>query len=122
MKILIIGFGGFIGAILRFLVSKFVNTVLPFNIPLGTLFVNVLGSFFLGYIYTLSVEKLAVTENFRIFIAIGLLGAFTTFSTFSLESVNLLEDGLYGMFFLNIFSNVVLSIFFAVVGIYFGRL
>lgn len=122
MKILIIGFGGFIGAILRFLVSKFVNTVLPFNIPLGTLFVNVLGSFFLGYIYTLSVEKLAVTENFRIFISIGLLGAFTTFSTFSLESVNLLEDGVYGMFFLNIFSNVVLSIFFAVVGIYFGRL
>lgn len=122
MKILIIGFGGFIGAVLRFLVSKFVNTVLPFNIPLGTLFVNVVGSFVLGYVYTLSIEKLAVTENFRIFIGIGLLGAFTTFSTFSLESVNLLEDGLYGMFFLNVFSNVVLSIFFAVVGIYFGRL
>lgn len=122
MKILIIGFGGFIGAVLRFLVSKFVNTVLPFNIPLGTLFVNVVGSFVLGYVYTLSIEKLAVTENFRIFIGIGLLGAFTTFSTFSLESVNLLEDGFYGMFFLNVFSNVVLSIFFAVVGIYFARL
>ena len=122
MKILIIGFGGFIGAVFRFLVSRFVNTLLPFNIPLGTLFVNVLGSFALGYIYTLSVEKLAITENFRIFMGIGLLGAFTTFSTFSLESVSLLEDGLYGMFFLNIFFNVVLSIFFAVLGIYLARL
>lgn len=122
MKIIIVGLGGFIGAILRFLVSKFINTVLPSNIPLGTLCVNVAGSLVLGYIYTLAVERLAVTENFRIFIGIGLLGAFTTFSTFSLESVNLLEDGMYGMFFLNIFSNVFLSILFALLGIYIARL
>lgn len=122
MKILIIGLGGFLGAILRYLSSKYTNLLLSSSLPYGTLLVNVIGSFALGYLYTLSVEKLAITENFRMFVGVGFLGAFTTFSTFSVETLSLFEDGMLAMAFVNIFLNVFLSLMFAYFGIIFARL
>jgi CrcB protein len=126
MKLTIIGRGGFFGAILRYLSSKYINlfffSIKPSNVPWGTLFVNVVGSFILGYFYTLSIERLAVSENFRMFLGVGFLGAFTTFSTFSLETLNLFEEGLYTVCLLNVLLNVVLSIFFAYLGIVLARI
>ncbi|ADD68598.1 CrcB protein [Denitrovibrio acetiphilus DSM 12809] len=122
MKILLIGVGGFLGAISRYYVSKGSMLLLGNRIPYGTLVVNVAGSFLLGLIFTLSVEKLAVSENLRFLIAVGFLGAFTTFSTFSVESLYLFEDGAYASAFIYIFGNVILSLTAAFVGIYIARL
>ncbi|XOB64911.1 fluoride efflux transporter CrcB [Deferribacteres bacterium DY0037] len=122
MKILLIGVGGFLGAISRYYVSKGSMLLLGNRIPYGTLVVNVAGSFLLGLIFTLSVEKLAVSENLRFLIAVGFLGAFTTFSTFSVESLYLFEDGAYASAFIYIFGNVILSLTAAFAGIYIARL
>jgi len=122
MKIFIIGFGGFFGAILRYLSSKYANLLLSSTFPYGTLLVNVIGSFALGYLYTLSVEKLAITENFRMFVGVGFLGAFTTFSTFSVETLNLFEEGMLLLSFVNVLLNVCISLIFAYFGIILARL
>lgn len=122
MKILYIGCGGFLGAISRYFVSKYVNLIFGDRLPLGTVVVNVTGSFLLGFLYVLSIEKLAISDAARLFIGVGFIGAYTTFSTFSLEFVNLLSDGSYlnaGFYWL---LNVVLSIVSAFLGIYFARL
>lgn len=122
MKILLIGCGGFFGALARFYVSKGTMMLFGNRIPYGTLAVNVIGSFLLGLIFTLSVEKLAISENVRFFAAVGFLGAFTTFSTFSVESLYLLEDSAYLSAFIYIMGNLILSLSAAFAGIYLARL
>jgi CrcB protein len=121
MKIFVIGMGGFLGAILRYFSSKYTNLLFSSSFPYGTLVVNVVGSFTLGYLYTLSVEKLAITENFRMFVGVGFLGAFTTFSTFSVETLNLFEDGMLLLALANVFLNVFFCLVFAYFGIILAR-
>ncbi|PLX66101.1 MAG: fluoride efflux transporter CrcB [Denitrovibrio sp.] len=122
MKILLIGMGGFLGAVSRYYVSKGSAVLLGNKIPYGTLMVNIIGSFLLGLIFTLSVEKLAISENMRFFIAVGFLGAFTTFSTFSVESLYLIEDGAYTSAIIYIMGNLVLSLSAAFIGILIARM
>ncbi len=102
-KLLLIGLGGFIGAPLRYIVSSRVPKVR--NIPAGTLTVNLLGSIVLSLL-TFSSEP----ESMVYFVNIGVLGSFTTFSTFAYETFKLLEEGQNLSFFLNIFLNVILCI------------
>jgi len=80
--IIIVGLGGFIGAILRYLVSGWIQNGFT-SFPTGTLSVNVIGSFFLSVILYLSENKGLFSEETRVFLTIGILGAFTTMSTFS---------------------------------------
>jgi len=122
MKILLIGVGGFLGAIGRFYVSKGTMALIGSKIPYGTLAVNVIGSFLLGLVFVLSVEKLVISDNMRMLIAVGFLGAFTTFSTFSVETLYLIEDGAYASAFIYIASNLVLSLVAAFLGMWLGRL
>ncbi len=122
MKFLVIGFGGFFGAILRYSVSKGATVYFGNLLPYGTLIVNGLGSFLLAFLYTYSVEKSVISENMRFFIGVGFMGAFTTFSTFSVETVNLFEDGAYVLSALNIFLNVSISIAAAFIGIFLAKL
>lgn len=122
MKILYIGVGGFLGAISRYFTSKYVNAFFGDKLPLGTVFVNITGSFVLGFLYVLSIEKLSISDDMRLFIGVGFLGAYTTFSTFSVEFVNLLSDGSYFSAGLYWILNVIFSIVFAIVGIYLARL
>jgi CrcB protein len=122
MKILLIGVGGFLGAVSRFYVSKGTMMLFGNKIPYGTLAVNVIGSFILGLVFTLSVEKLVISENMRFLIAVGFLGAFTTFSTFSVETLYLIEDGAYLPAFMYVAGNVVLSLSAAFLGIGLARL
>ena len=122
MKFLVIGFGGFFGAILRYSVSKGATVYLGNLLPYGTLIVNGLGSFLLAFLYTYSVEKSVISENMRFFIGIGFMGAFTTFSTFSVETVNLFEDGAYMLSALNVFLNVSISIAAAFTGMFLAKL
>jgi fluoride exporter len=110
MNILIIGLGGFIGAILRYSISGWVHKVVSSTFPYGTLAVNILGSFILGFFLILAEERFSFSPLWRSFIAIGMMGALTTFSTFSYETFMMLQDNLYGQALLNIGVNVVVTL------------
>lgn len=112
MNMLLIAIGGAIGATLRFLVSSNIYS------PYGTLVVNVVGSFLVGFLYILVLEHHA---GLRSFLMIGMLGAFTTFSTFSLETLNLLLANEHTKAFLNIFLNIILCLFAAWLGIQLAK-
>ncbi len=109
LQIIYIGVGGFIGAVSRFLVSRYMNNLLP-NFPLGTLTVNIIGSFILGFIvYSVSLGR-SISPEMRDFITIGILGGFTTMSSFAYESFRLMELGEILLFSLNLAMNLVLCI------------
>jgi fluoride exporter len=116
MQILLIGIGGFMGAVSRFLVQKFVNNYMA-TFPLGTLTVNVLGSFLLGILlYGITYDR-ELTINLRDFAAIGFLGSFTTMSAFSHETMVLFDTGNI----LEAVLNVGLNIFLCLLAVYAGR-
>jgi len=92
MILFMVAVGGALGAVARYGLSGWVQGFLPTSFPLGTMVVNVLGSFLLGLSFYF-LESLALTAEVRSLITIGFLGAFTTFSTFSYEAVVLLEGG-----------------------------
>ncbi len=104
--LLAVGVGGFIGATLRFLISGWVKKLSPTLFPVGTLSVNVLGSFIIGFA-VLYFENV-VAPHQKALIITGLLGALTTFSTFSLETVTMLQGGLWGRALSNIALNAAL--------------
>ncbi|NMC59200.1 MAG: fluoride efflux transporter CrcB [Candidatus Methanofastidiosa archaeon] len=113
--LLLIGLGGFLGAILRYLVSGWVQNGF-FSFPAGTLSVNVIGSFFLSTILYLSENKGFFSEETRVFLTIGVLGAFTTMSTFSYESFKLLEGKETLYLSINIISTILLTLFAVFLG------
>jgi len=109
-KLLLIAFGGAAGALCRHWLMNAVNTWHHVLFPYGTLAVNVIGSLFIGIMYVLIVEKLSLHADWRNITIIGFLGAFTTFSTFSLEAVTLLENGQIMTALVYVLSSVVLCI------------
>ncbi len=106
--LLAIGTGGFVGAVLRYLVSGWVQKLSPSLFPVGTLSVNVIGSFIIGFA-VLYFENV-VAPHQKALVITGLLGALTTFSTFSLETVTMLQSGLWGRAAANITLNAALCI------------
>jgi len=121
MNILAIAIGGATGAVLRLWVSHGTHALLGRDYPYGTLTVNVIGSFLMGVLYLLLTERLELGPAWRSLILVGLLGAFTTFSTFSLETLHLLDNGDVVKAFINVISNVVLCIAAVWLGVYIGR-
>ncbi len=113
--LLYIGFGGFFGAISRFLIAGFVQKQFDTLFPIGTLSVNVLGSFIIGFM-AIFFQNI-VEPEYKAFVITGFLGALTTFSTFSLENVTMLQDGDYGRVILNIILNVTLTLFSTIIAI-----
>jgi len=116
-----IAVGGAIGALMRYWMSTWVYTKLGSDFPYGTLAVNVLGSLVMGILYVLLVERLDFDPVWRAALLVGLLGAFTTFSAFSIETLNLLEDREMIKAVLNIFLSVVLCVVAAGLGVIAGR-
>ena len=118
--ILSIALGGAIGALLRYwssgMVYKYVTSIFPW----GTLAVNLLGAFILGFLWNIF-NYYVIPAHFKIFITIGVLGAFTTFSTYALETINLFRDGelLFGL--LNIALNNVLGLILVFAGLIISR-
>ena len=112
--LLAVGTGGFVGAILRFIISSWVQKLSPTLFPIGTLSVNVLGSFIIGFM-VLYFESL-VAPHQKALVITGMLGALTTFSTFSLETVTMLQSGLWGRVVTNITLNVVLCVMATMIG------
>ena len=116
LKILYIGLGGFFGSVTRFVVARYFNNLLA-GFPLGTLVVNVTGSFVLGFvIYSVSLGK-NISPELRDFITIGFIGAYTTMSTFAYESFRLGELNEWVYFGVNLFFNV----FLCLLAVYAGK-
>ncbi len=107
--ILFVGAGGFFGAISRYLIATEVQKLSGALFPVGTLSVNVLGSFIIGFAAMYFSQT--IQPEYKAFVITGFLGALTTFSTFSLENVTMLQDGEFSKVALNIFLNVTLTLF-----------
>lgn len=120
-QILAIAAGGAIGAVLRFWASTAVYAWLGRGFPYGTLTVNVLGSLLMGLLYVLLIERLSLGDIWRAALLVGVLGAFTTFSTFSIETFNLIENGEHLRAGLNMVLSVLACVSAAWAGVILGR-
>lgn len=120
-QLLYIAAGGALGAVMRFGVSNGVHLLFGRDFPYGTLTVNVLGSLLIGLFYILLIERYSLGPELRAILIIGMLGAFTTFSTFSMETYNLLESGELMKALVNVLLSVALCLVATWVGVVIGR-
>ena len=116
INVIYIGIGGFIGAVLRYLISRYLNQLIP-SFPVGTFIVNMTGSFILGFLMYAFISGRSISGSMRDFITIGILGGFTTMSSFAYESFRLLELNEFSLFALNVLLNFILCI----AAVYFGK-
>jgi len=121
IRIAFIAAGGATGAVLRYWVSTGIYAVLGRGFPYGTLAVNIIGSLLMGLLYVFLFERMDVSIEWRAGLIIGLLGAFTTFSTFSIETLNLIEAGEQIKAGMNILLSVILCVLGCWFGMIFGR-
>lgn len=119
MSFIYVGFGGFIGALARYSFNLIFGSILGLPIPLATLFVNILGSFVMGVIFYFTSNN--SSEFYKLFFMTGILGGFTTFSAFSLDSINMFVEKEYQNLFLYISISVFLSIFSLYLGFILSR-
>ncbi len=122
MPLFLIGLGGFAGAIARYVVDGAVADRTSGAFPWGTLAVNLTGSFALGLLFALTAERAILPAEIRGPLLIGFIGAYTTFSTFMLESWRLVEDGVFGLALANLVGSVLLGMIAVVAGLTLGRL
>lgn len=113
---LVVGIGGFIGSIFRYLFSKL--TIIQGSFPFNTLLINIIGSLAIGIIAALALKNLDLDEKTVLFLKVGICGGFTTFSTFALDSFELINKGDYLGSFLYILLSIVLSIVCIYLGFY----
>ena len=111
-NILLVGFGGFIGSVMRYLASGYVQQATKsVGFPYGTLAVNVIGCFIIGFLAQLAESRGVFTSESRLFVFTGILGGFTTFSSFGNETINLVRDSQMMNAFANVGANLVIGLF-----------
>ena len=120
MSFLLIAAGGALGALLRYLISGAIYKLLNASLPWGTLAVNLIGSFAIGFLWELS-ERAMFSPQTKMLVFVGLIGAFTTFSTYSLESLYLFRDGKIQLAISNILISNVCGIALVFLGFIVSR-
>jgi fluoride exporter len=121
MNVFLVFIGGGIGSVSRYLLSSQVYKYSEGTFPTGTLAVNLIGCAMIGFLWALS-ERMSLSPDFRMFFFIGILGGFTTFSTFGLETFHILRDGEFRMALINILASNVLGIGLVFAGFMLGRI
>ncbi|WP_299203128.1 fluoride efflux transporter CrcB [uncultured Amphritea sp.] len=122
LHLLSVATGGAVGALARYWVSGVLVSNAQFKLPYGTMLCNVLGSFLMGIFFVLIMEKARISPELRPLLMVGFLGAFTTFSTFSLEAVTMLQEGHIMSAAIYILMSVVLCMVALYSGLWFTRL
>ena len=120
--LLLIGSGGFLGSISRFLASRLVQNNISSSFPFGTFIVNVSGCLIIGLIYGFSERSSLLTPGWKMFLALGFCGGYTTFSTFANENLSLLRDGEFFYFFLYTGLSVFLGIAATFLGVLISKI
>ncbi|OGV26264.1 MAG: camphor resistance protein CrcB [Legionellales bacterium RIFCSPHIGHO2_12_FULL_37_14] len=123
MNLILIFFGAGLGGVCRYIISILSYQFLGRDFPYGTLIVNATGSFLIGVLFTLLIERFVDTGiELRALLIIGFVGGYTTFSSFSLETLQLIEDGSWMLAGVNVVLNVSLCLILSYIGIKLGRL
>jgi CrcB protein len=121
MQILWIGLFGGLGCIARYLMSGWTYSLMGRTLPYGTLVVNIGGSFLLGFLMTFGLRSTLMPVGLRVGLTVGFMGGFTTFSTFSYETLKLIEEGSLMQAGANVALNVLLCLFFVAAGMLLAR-
>ena len=121
IKYLMVGIGGFVGAIARYWLGSYIGGKMGTRFPYGTFVINISGSFLIGLILTLLAERMHWSPNLRYLIPIGFIGAYTTFSTFEYETLRTVQEGQLWIAFLNISLSVVVGFAAVWAGVVAGR-
>jgi len=114
--VIFVALGGALGALGRYYVSMLLASKLGSDFPYGTLAVNALGGFFILFFITLFIDRLSIDPMWKLFVVTGMLGGFTTFSSFTFETISLFMDREYAKAFINLFSNNILAFGFGFLG------
>ena len=120
MLYLMIALGGSAGALSRYFVSAFINNLASASFPIGTLFLNITGSFVIGFLFQLY-QSVLVSDEVKMFLTVGFLGSYTTFSTYSLETLNLLLSHEYKSAVINVLVSNILAVAMSLLGMVTAR-
>jgi len=120
-KYMVVGIGGFIGAVARFCLGGYISNKLGTRFPYGTFVINCTGSFLIGFILTLLAERTHWSPNWRYLIPVGFIGAYTTFSTFEYEILRSVQDGEFLIASLNVVLSVAVGFICVWLGMIAGR-
>jgi len=117
-QLILVAFGGGIGSVFRYLISLWFVNRFPHTFPVGTFIVNITGCLAIGFLMGLSIRPGILNNELRLLLIIGFCGGYTTFSTFSIENIKLLETGNYGILTLYIAG----SILFGIIAVWCGNI
>lgn len=115
-NLLIVGTGGFIGSVMRYLVQVFVEKGMTTTFPWGTFIANVVGSFIIGIVFAFAEKGNVLSAEWRMFLAVGICGGFTTFSSFAYNNLTMIKEGSFGQLLWNVGG----SLFFGILAVYLG--
>ena len=121
-RILLVAIGGAIGSALRYATTLLAIHWFGDQFPYGTMIVNLVGAFVIGFVNQVGVEALLIPEELRIFITTGMMGGLTTYSTFSYETVRLMDTGAWTSAWLNVVVTTVAALALCVLGMAAGRM